>query len=224
MEDIGIQDQWDKCSDAYQAYFNDDGNRISTVAVFPKVLQALGSLEGKRVLDFGCGQGRFCRRFYDAGARVVGFDCSESELEIAQRLNDGRDILYVSNLDTVTDQLFDYALCFMTLLCNAEPESAALVEQIYRRLKPQGISIFVNTNTHTLGKRFKDFYSQRPSDLRIGSPYKTFIPTSKGVIEVIDHYYTPEGLRDLFERANFDVVQEDIIEEQFVLQALRKSH
>lgn len=43
-------------------------------------------LEGKRVLDFGCGPGLFSRLFAGGGATVVGLDTSAEHLETARRL------------------------------------------------------------------------------------------------------------------------------------------
>ena len=45
-------------------------------------------LEGKRVLDFGCGPGLFSRLFALGGASVLGLDVNESHLETAQRCVD----------------------------------------------------------------------------------------------------------------------------------------
>ncbi len=38
------------------------------------VLDALGDVRGLRVLDLGCGKGRFARHLQDAGAEVVALD------------------------------------------------------------------------------------------------------------------------------------------------------
>jgi SAM-dependent methyltransferase len=44
------------------------------------ILEALGPVEGRRVLDLGCGKGRFASRLEEAGARVVGLDLSAAML------------------------------------------------------------------------------------------------------------------------------------------------
>jgi 2-polyprenyl-6-hydroxyphenyl methylase/3-demethylubiquinone-9 3-methyltransferase len=44
------------------------------------IRQALEPLPGRRVLDLGCGKGRFSRPLADAGAEVVGLDLSASML------------------------------------------------------------------------------------------------------------------------------------------------
>ncbi len=44
------------------------------------VLNALGPLEGLRVLDLGCGKGRFAAHLRDRGAEVIGLDLSAAML------------------------------------------------------------------------------------------------------------------------------------------------
>lgn len=47
------------------------------------VFDSLGSLEGKRVLDVGCGTGKAARRFADQGAAVLGIDIDERMAAVA---------------------------------------------------------------------------------------------------------------------------------------------
>ena len=44
------------------------------------VLEALGPLEGRRVLDLGCGKGRFAAHLRERGAEVIGLDLSAAML------------------------------------------------------------------------------------------------------------------------------------------------
>jgi SAM-dependent methyltransferase len=48
------------------------------------LLNALGPLAGRRVLDLGCGKGRFARALADRGARVVGLDLAAGMLAEAR--------------------------------------------------------------------------------------------------------------------------------------------
>ena len=51
------------------------------------VLDRLGTLEGRRVLDLGCGKGRFAAHLRRAGAEVVGLDLSAAMLASATGLD-----------------------------------------------------------------------------------------------------------------------------------------
>ncbi len=49
-------------------------------------VNALEPLEGKTVLDVGCGSGRFCVAYAEHGARVVGVDFAPRMIELAKAL------------------------------------------------------------------------------------------------------------------------------------------
>jgi SAM-dependent methyltransferase len=214
--------QWDENAEKYQAYFADDDRRTSSTVVFPRILEILGDIRGKKILDFGCGQGRFSRAFYDRGAVVTGYDRSKEELDIAAKLNDRRDILYSSERNVLTNDTYDIVLCFMVLLCNGKKELCKMVKKIYNIAKGSGVCIFVNTNTATLGRRFKDFYSIAPDNRENGAGYTTIIPTSEGDIIIKDYFYTRDFLKEVFVASGFKVVSEEVIRDQFVLHIARK--
>ncbi len=50
-----------------------------------KVLQLVGNLKGKKVLDIGCGSGIFMIDFAKRGANVVGIDYSQKMLDMAKK-------------------------------------------------------------------------------------------------------------------------------------------
>lgn len=56
-------------------------------AVFDRVLDALGSLEGERVLEVGCGDGRLLERVLAAGARAAGVDHSPDMIDLTTQRN-----------------------------------------------------------------------------------------------------------------------------------------
>lgn len=51
------------------------------------LVSSLGDLKNLRILDLGCGQGRFASRLESLGARVVGLDLSAAMLSHAPALN-----------------------------------------------------------------------------------------------------------------------------------------
>ena len=60
---------------AYNAYYDR-----------PAVLEALGPVEGLRVLDVGCGSGLYARELVAGGARsVVGLDVSPTMIRLATK-------------------------------------------------------------------------------------------------------------------------------------------
>ncbi|WP_295885977.1 methyltransferase domain-containing protein [uncultured Thiohalocapsa sp.] len=211
-------DDWHAQADAYLAYFEDNPNRISSTRVFPRLLEHFGDLRGLRVLDFGCGQGRFARAMADAGAKVTAFDASSAEIANARALDQGRGIRYVERQQDLLDAgPFDRILCFMVLLCNDTEGADALLRMLYSLTAPGGRLGLANTDTATLGRRFPDFHSQPPAEPSRGATYRSFIPTSAGVMEVTDHYYSPEHLRAMLADAGFELRAEERVAEPFIL-------
>ncbi len=50
-------------------------------------IEAFGDLAGRRILDLGCGKGRFACRFRELGADVIGLDGSQGMLAHASKLD-----------------------------------------------------------------------------------------------------------------------------------------
>ncbi len=219
---MNINEQWDEQAELYHAYLNET-SRVSSSKVFPQILNHFGDLNSLSILDFGCGEGRFARVFADNGGNVTAYDPSEKELKLAQLQDNGRGIHYTSDLSSLPQNSSHRAICFMVLICNPEKEAKKLIQDIYDLMKPGGVVCFANTNTDTLGRRFADFYSTPPTELAEGTPYTSYIPTSKGKVVVTDHYYTPSGLSDMFIKANFEIIDVEIISDQFVLHTIKKA-
>lgn len=55
-------------------------------------LRLLGNLEGKRVLDLGCGAGNASVAFAKAGAKVIAVDPSADQLELARQAAEAADV------------------------------------------------------------------------------------------------------------------------------------
>ena len=214
---------WHANADAYLAYFDDNPDRISTAKVFPRLMGLLAELRGRRVLDFGCGQVRFSRALAAAGAQVTAHDASPAEIANARALGGDHDITYAETLEEVREAgPYDCVLCFMVLLCNPEQEADALLRTVHDLTAPGGMVGLGNTDTATIGRVWPDFYSTPPRQKERGAPYQSNIPTSAGLIQITDHYYTPEDISEMLVQAGFvDVVAEQVAE-PFVIHTARR--
>lgn len=65
-------------------YFKLDGELKLTV-LHPELLNKIGNVTGKKILDFGCGDGCLAAQIAALGARVLGVDKSESAIATANR-------------------------------------------------------------------------------------------------------------------------------------------
>ncbi len=79
-EELGVIEGYDKWGSTYDR----DPNPL--IAVEERVtLDVIGDVRGQRVLDLGCGTGRYCVLLARRGAELVGVDPSEEMLERARR-------------------------------------------------------------------------------------------------------------------------------------------
>ena len=106
--------------------------------------QALGPLVGRRVLDLGCGKGRFARRLADAGASVVGVDLSTGMLASA-----GFDRVRASARRLpLADGTFDAVVAVEVLEHVASLD--AVITEVRRVLRPGGAFAVIDKNAGAL--------------------------------------------------------------------------
>jgi len=71
-------------------YLGPEGDWCRQEELDPAMIKLLGSVHGKKVLDAGCGEGRFCRLLAEHGARAVGVDIVPAFVELATAVSLGR--------------------------------------------------------------------------------------------------------------------------------------
>ena len=111
------------------------------------VIRALGDVAGLRLLDLGCGKGRFARRLADLGAEVVGLDVSPGMM--AHTKGFARVLGSASRLPFGA-QSFDGVLAIEVFehLSVAGVESA--LREMRRVLKPGGRAAIIDKNIFAL--------------------------------------------------------------------------
>jgi ubiquinone/menaquinone biosynthesis C-methylase UbiE len=91
---------------------------------------------GERVLDLGCGAGRFVAALRDAGADPVGVDLAEGALERARRNVPGADFRPMTDGIPLEDSSVDLVWCSEVL--EHVPDTAGLLSEVRRVLKTGG--------------------------------------------------------------------------------------
>src|SRR5215510_13548976 len=81
------------------------------------MLEACGSVAGLKILDCGCGEGRFCRLLVERGAGyVLGLDLCEPMIEAARALQSEHDAYRVADVQAlgfIEDETFDLAVSYL---------------------------------------------------------------------------------------------------------------
>lgn len=106
----------------------------------------------KRLLDVGCGLGNDLSRFVSGGAEGVGIDISPTAIELARKNFEYRNLsAEFIQMDgekmSFEDNRFDVVYCHTVLHFTPDPD--ALVQEIYRVLKPGGQAILMTINRHS---------------------------------------------------------------------------
>lgn len=135
-------DHYDAFAEAY-ARANENG-LFNRWYARPAVLDLLGDVADRRVLDAGCGSGPLVADLKERGAKVAGFDASPAMIRLArERLGEDAD-LKVADLSEplpYDDETFDDALAVL-VLHYLEDWSGPLAE-LRRVLRPDGRLVVV---------------------------------------------------------------------------------
>lgn len=109
-----IEKNWDKMSKAYESFTEDEDSYSYTIE-WPCIKKMLPSLNRKRILDLGCGTGRFDFLFEKENPLyILGIDISEKMLNIAKEKAVSKDSKVefikgdISSFNTYIDDKFDF--------------------------------------------------------------------------------------------------------------------
>ena len=109
------------------------------------ILEWMGDLHGKRVLEVGCGCGEASVYFAMKGAQVTAVDISPGMLAVAQSLASRRGVSVTTacasadQLSDIPDGAFDYVYAANLL---HHTNVRAVLEQVRLKLKPDGCAYF----------------------------------------------------------------------------------
>jgi ubiquinone/menaquinone biosynthesis C-methylase UbiE len=140
---------WNTGGEEFAARFERHEEFFHRYMINPAILDLLGPVEGKAVLDVACGEGHFSRKLAELAngkIRITGIDASEKLIEIAKQRNKTfSDCIQLqigdaSRMEQVPSKAFDIAICNMALMFIKRYEDA--IHEVARALKPGGIFVF----------------------------------------------------------------------------------
>lgn len=110
----------------------------------PAFMALLPELEGKTVLDLGCGMGEHCLGFVRRGAaRVVGVDISENMLSVAREKHGDPRIEYLNlPMERVGELDGPFDMVVSSLALHYVADFAGVVAAVHRLLNPGGAFVF----------------------------------------------------------------------------------
>lgn len=136
------EDAYDELADSYER--ETEANLYNAELEFPGTTELVPDVDGKRILDAGCGTGRYTEWLLDRGADVVGIDVSDEMLErAADRVGD-RAELHRANLGTSLDFAADTEFdgIVSSLVLDYVEDWRQLFSEFARLLEPGGFFVF----------------------------------------------------------------------------------
>jgi SAM-dependent methyltransferase len=137
------RDLWNRVADDWRIQVGDEGDGNRILNSDPVLWAFAGDVNGRTVLDAGCGTGYLSKKLHDRGARVTGIDFSERMIEIARAHNPDIDFRVDScaELRTLDDEHFD--LVFANYVLMDTPDLRGTLHAFHRVLKPNGVAVLV---------------------------------------------------------------------------------
>jgi SAM-dependent methyltransferase len=143
------REHWDREADEYQAVHGPQLNVDDLIwgawSIPESELGALGEVEGRDILELGCGAARWSIELARRGARPVGLDNSGRQLEHARRLMAEAEVdfpLVHASAEEIPlpDESFDIVFSDHGGLSWADPD--VVVPEVARVLRPGGVLAF----------------------------------------------------------------------------------
>lgn len=192
-----------------QYHLNDDIEASSRNSVFiEKSCDWIAdhfNINGKKVIDFGCGPGLYASKLAQRGAFVTGIDFSENSINYARAAAKEKEleINYIVSdyLDFETAEKFDLIIMIMCDFCALSPnQRKTLLTKFKAILKPEGSILMDVYSLSNFEKKSESAAYEKNQLFGFWSPsdYYTFVNTFKYEDEkvLLDKYTIYEANKD----------------------------
>jgi len=145
---------------SYEQHYNQDIGYGVSAPRKRKIMELLGDLKGKKVLDAGCASGYLGREMKNAGAsEVIGVDISADRIREAKKIFDNAFALDIQEAALpFPDGYFDIVLLAEVIEHLFSPEKA--VKEIKRILKSGGEIVVTTPNFLVFSNRIKMLFGK----------------------------------------------------------------
>jgi len=141
------QGGWDYSAEAWIESMGEDGDWSRRHVLDPAISAIFEAEPRGRVLDVGCGEGRFCRRLKAMGFEVTGIDPTIGLLDRARLLDPSSEYRLGTAEDMpFEDGAFDAALAYLSLL--DIPDFRAAISEMNRVVRSGGMLVVANIGNH----------------------------------------------------------------------------
>jgi ubiquinone/menaquinone biosynthesis C-methylase UbiE len=180
----------------YDMYANCYDKSLSYLNSFEKdhVLRVLGDLNGKKVLDIGCGTGRLIPELKKRGAEIVACDLSDEMLSITKKKYPDIETYKANILELpFNDNEFDLVIAMFVIVHIRDLTPA--FDEVYRVLKNKGSFLLSNIN------------QRKSPKLKIDNGDEIVIQS---------HYHMPKHVTKALEESFFTIQRDEFVYEEEV--------
>ncbi len=208
---------WDEAAESWEDFVESGKDWYRHGLHGPALLRACGDVKGLRVLDLGCGQGYLSRQLAKAGARVIGVDVSEKQVENALRHEKEQPFgieYLVMDAVRIADRWpagsFDLVTACMAL--DDMPDPCAALQAARRVLKDRGRCVFsaVHPVMDAPVRGWEKDETGRKTMLKLGRYFDSGPATCPWTMARLNRYWTTpfirltfDGWSELIDRAGF---------------------
>jgi ubiquinone/menaquinone biosynthesis C-methylase UbiE len=149
--DETLKSEWNGIADEWIRVIGESGSCQRDGLLDRWMLDAVGDVSGLKVVDLGCGEGRFSRMLAQRHADVTGLDLAEQFVEYANAHRVGGETYIHGDmqcLDGLPDGHFDLAVSYLSLV--DVPDFERAVREAHRVLRPGGRFIICNLHPMVL--------------------------------------------------------------------------
>ncbi len=181
----------------FEKYYNQKGIEYGINSTRRrKILELVGNIQGKKVLDVGCATGYLGQAIKELGNEVIGIDVSSRAVEEAKKVLNQALVLDIQEDDLpFGENYFDVVILAETIEHLFWPEKT--IEKIKRVLKKDGFIVISTPNFLILPNRIKMLLGQ-------------FRYTDSGFLDRGHiHFFTYRSLLEFLAKTGLAVVEEN---------------
>ena len=176
-------DTYNEIAQEYEKEFGNDYSDTPYIDIF------LNYLDGKKVLDIGCGVGNLTKYILDKGFNVDGIDLSEEMLNIAKSKYDDINFLQMNMKDIILDKKYDGIMLAYSLFHLTKQEVLEVLPKYYSLLNNKGKMLLI---------------------LQSGKGEQVIDEPLKNGLKMFINYYSLEEIREVLEDNNFKILYTDL--------------
>lgn len=156
---------WDKAANKWKELKLKGGDIFQRKIITKSFISLLGqNLNGKKIIDLGCGEGFYSRLMAKKGANVIGIDISSKQLQNAKsKITNHVQYQETSstNLSTIENKTIDKVVSIMLFMYLNDKELLDTITEVFRTLKNGGDFIIIVRHPFTTRAKIEENWISR---------------------------------------------------------------